>query len=358
MFKRRNTTPVWCGNVVIGGDAPVSVQTMTKCDTRDIESVVREIRLAVSLGAELVRVAVPDREAAMAIEDIKEQVPCPIIADIHFDYKLALLALEAGADKVRINPGNIGGKGRLLEVARKAEEKGAAIRLGINSGSLEKDLLEAYGGPTHEAMVESARRHLAYLEDAGVDKIVISLKSSSVRHTVEAYMLMAEFTRWPFHIGITEAGPGTRGMVKSAAGIGTLLALGLGDTVRVSLTGPSHEEVEVAKQVLQSMGVRAFGPDVISCPTCGRTQVDIVATATQVADALKGMTVPIKVAVMGCPVNGPGEAREADIGVACGRDGGILFSRGKVLGRVTSEELVPALVRLAREYAETAEGKN
>jgi (E)-4-hydroxy-3-methylbut-2-enyl-diphosphate synthase len=207
-------------------------------------------------------------------------------------------------------------------------------------------------------MVESARRHLAYLEDAGVEDIVISLKSSSAKDTIGAYMLMGQFTNWPFHIGITEAGPGLHGRIKSAAGIGTLLALGLGDTVRVSLTGPSYEEVEVAKQILQSVGIRVFGPDMISCPTCGRTQVDLASIARQVSDALKGMTVPLKVAVMGCPVNGPGEAKEADIGVACGRDGGILFSRGKVLGRVASEEIVPALVRLAREYAESPEGKN
>jgi (E)-4-hydroxy-3-methylbut-2-enyl-diphosphate synthase len=358
LFKRRKTTPVRCGSVAIGGNAPVSIQTMTKCDTRDIDAVVREIRQAVSHGADIVRVAVPDKEAARALEAIKKQVQCPVVADIHFDYKLALLSLEAGADKVRVNPGNLGGKERLITVAGMARAKGAAIRLGINSGSLEKDILEAYGAPTPEAMVESARRHLAYLEDAGVEDIVISLKSSSAKDTIGAYMLMGQFTNWPFHIGITEAGPGLHGRIKSAAGIGTLLALGLGDTVRVSLTGPSYEEVEVAKQILQSVGIRVFGPDMISCPTCGRTQVDLASIARQVSDALKGMTVPLKVAVMGCPVNGPGEAKEADIGVACGRDGGILFSRGKVLGRVASEEIVPALVRLAREYAESPEGKN
>ncbi|HAF66884.1 MAG TPA: 4-hydroxy-3-methylbut-2-en-1-yl diphosphate synthase [Clostridiales bacterium UBA9857] len=358
LFNRRDTTPVRCGNVIVGGKNPVSIQTMTKCDTRDVASTVEEIRRAVDYGAQLVRVAVVDQEAARAIESIKQKVACPIVADIHFDYKLALVSLEAGADKVRVNPGNLGGKEPLLKVAKKAMEKGAAIRLGINSGSLEKDILEAHGAPTPQAMVESARRHLRYLEDAGVDNIVLSLKSSSVKDTIEAYMLMAEFTKWPFHIGITEAGPGEHGIIKSAAGIGTLLALGLGDTVRVSLTGPSYKEVQVAKEILQSVGLASYGPDIISCPTCGRTQVDVVSIARQVADALQGITVPLKVAVMGCPVNGPGEAREADIGVACGRDGGILFARGKVLGRVSSQEIVPALVKLAREYAQSPEGKN
>ena len=352
------TTPVRCGDVIIGGEAPVSIQTMTKCDTRDVESTVSEIRQAVSHGAQIVRVAVVDKDATRAIESIKNQVSCPVVADIHFDYNLALLSLEAGADKVRVNPGNLGGKEPLLKVAQKARSKGAAIRLGINSGSLERDILETYGAPTPGAMVESARRHLKHLEDAGVDNVVLSLKSSSVKHTIEAYMMMAGFTKWPFHIGITEAGPGNHGVIKSAAGIGTLLALGLGDTVRVSLTGPSSEEVEVAKQILQSVGLGFYGPDIISCPTCGRTQVDVVSVARQVSDALKDVSLPLKVAVMGCPVNGPGEAREADIGVACGRDGGILFARGKVLGRVASEEIVPALVRLAQQYAESPEGKN
>lgn len=356
LFRRRETTPVRCGDVLIGGNAPVSIQTMTKCDTRDVKATVKEIRQATALGAQIVRVAVVDKEAAQAIGVIRDRVLCPVVADIHFDYELALLSLDAGADKVRVNPGNLGGKEPLLKVAERARSTGAAIRLGINSGSLEKDILASYGSPTPEAMVESARRHLTYLEDCGIDSIVISLKSSRVKDTVNAYRLMAEHTKWPFHIGITEAGPGTSGIVKSAAGIGALIALGIGDTVRVSLTGPSYKEVEVAKRILQSMESRFFGPDIISCPTCGRTQVDVVSIANQVSHGLRGLSAPLKVAVMGCPVNGPGEAREADIGVACGRDGGILFSRGKVLGRVASDEIVPALVKLAQEYAKSPEG--
>ena len=355
LFRRRKTIPVQCGDVVIGGNAPISIQTMAKCDTKNIEAAVDEIEQAVSCGADIVRVAVVDKEAAHAIAAIKKKVSCPIVADIHFDYRLALMALDAGADKIRVNPGNIGGKQPLLKVAKKAGRMGAAIRLGINSGSLEKDILSRHGLPSAEAMVESAKRHLSYLEDSGIG-IVISLKSSRAKQTIKAYQLMANHTGWPFHIGITEAGPGDSGIAKSAAGIGTLIALGLGDTVRVSLTGPSYREVEIAKHILQSMEVASYGPDVISCPTCGRTQVDLVPIAEQVASALQGMRVPIKVAVMGCPVNGPGEAREADIGVACGRDGGILFSRGKVLGRVASDNIVHALLELAQKYAESPEG--
>lgn len=356
LFNRRQTTPVRCGSVTIGGNAPISIQTMTKCDTREVGTTVAQIQKAVSCGADMVRVAVVNNQDAKAIAEIKESVPCPIVADIHFDYKLALASMEAGADKVRVNPGNIGGRDSLLKVARKAKSLGAAIRIGINAGSLEKDILARYGSPGPEAMVESARKHLAYLEDYGIDGIVLSLKSSRVRDTVEAYRLMAEYTQWPFHIGITEAGPGAAGIAKSAAGIGTLIALGIGDTVRVSLTGPSFLEVETAKDILQSMEARLFGPDIISCPTCGRTQVDLIPIAEQVARGLRGLRVPVKVAVMGCPVNGPGEAREADIGVACGREGGILFSQGKVLGRVRSDEIVDALLELAARYAEFPEG--
>ena len=356
-FNRRETTPTRCGDVVIGGSAPISVQTMTKCDTRDIETTVSQINLAVSYGADIVRVAIVDEEAARAVQAIKRRVPCPIVADIHFDSKLALLALDAGADKVRINPGNLGGKGPLLKVARKAGAKKAALRIGINSGSLERDILLRYGSPTPQAMVDSACRHLAYLEDAGIGDIVLSLKSSNVADTVTAYKLMAKRTQWPFHIGITEAGPGASGIVKSAVGIGALLAFGLGDTVRVSLTAPLKTEVEVAKHILQSTGARVFGPDIISCPTCGRTQVDVVAIARQVSQELQGLSIPLKIAVMGCPVNGPGEAREADIGVACGREGGVLFSRGKVLGKVGKDEIVSALTKLAHEYGKSSEGK-
>ncbi len=358
LFDRRETAPVKCGDITIGGNGPISVQTMTKCDTRDVDTTVAQIRKAVACGAEIVRVAVVDDDAAKAIAEITKRVSCPIVADIHFDYKLALASLEAGAHKVRVNPGNIGGREPLLAVARKARSLGASIRLGVNSGSLEKDILARYGAPSPEAMVESARRHLAYLEDSGIQGIVLSLKSSRVKDTVRAYKLMAEYTRWPFHIGITEAGPGASGIARSAAGIGTLIALGIGDTVRVSLTGDPCLEVSAAKDILQSMEARTFGPEIISCPTCGRTQVDLIPIAEQVSKSLRGLDAPIKVAVMGCPVNGPGEAREADIGVACGRGGGILFSRGKVIRRVATDEIVDALLELAKRYVECPEGVN
>lgn len=351
LFERRETTSVRCGNVIIGGTSPISVQTMTKTDTRDAKATLDQVNRCAEAGADIVRVAVPDKEAAEAIKTIKAGAKCPIVADIHFDFNLAILALEMGADKVRVNPGNLGGPERLLAVARKAEERGASVRIGINGGSLEKDILAKHGSPTPEALVESAARSVRFLEDRRVSGIVVSLKSSSVKDTVRSYALMARETRWPFHIGITEAGPGVNGIIKSAAGISSLLTLGLGDTIRVSLTGSPLDEVEAARSILRSMGCRRLGPEIISCPTCGRTQVNLIPVAEAVTKRLKHMRVPLKVAIMGCPVNGPGEAREADVGVACGRDGGILFAHGKVLGRVPEGEMVEALVRLAQEIA-------
>lgn len=350
-FKRRKSIPVRCGDLIIGGDAPIWVQTMTKCDTRDIEATVEQIRRACARGADIVRVAVPDEEAARSLSRIKKSVKCPLVADIHFDYKLALMSIDAGVDKIRINPGNIGGKERLLEVARKAREYGCAIRLGVNSGSVEKDLLEKYSGPSPLAMVESALRHVRYLEDEGFSSIVISLKSSSVKDTIAAYELMAQKTDWPFHVGITEAGYGQAAIVKSSVGIGTLLALGIGDTIRVSLTGPLEDEVDAGKHILESLDLRRFGPDIISCPTCGRTQVDLLSIVEEVRKRLENLSAPIKVAVMGCPVNGPGEAREADLGVACGRGGGVLFLKGQVIGTVRSDEIVDKVVALANQVA-------
>ncbi len=350
-FLRRETYAVRCGSVVIGGGAPVSIQTMTKTDTRDVAATVGQIREAVEAGAEIVRLAIPDQEAALALGRVRMAVNCPIVADIHFDYRLAIACIEAGADKVRINPGNLGGADKLLLVARAAAGRGAAMRVGVNSGSVEKDLLATHSGPTPEALVESALRSLRILEDGGFGGIVVSLKSSSVRDTIRAHVLLAEKTKWPFHIGVTEAGPGQRGVVKSTAGIASLLTLGIGDTVRVSLTGSPVEEVAAAKEILQAVEVRSFGPELVSCPTCGRTQVDLIPVAREVERRLRMLDVPLKVAVMGCPVNGPGEAREADAGVACGRDGGILFSHGRVLGRVAAEDLVESLMRLVEEEA-------
>jgi (E)-4-hydroxy-3-methylbut-2-enyl-diphosphate synthase len=351
LFRRRETHPVRCGDVIIGGDGPVSVQTMTKTDTRDAGATLAQVNECARAGADVVRVAVPDAEAAEALRKIKSGAECPIVADIHFDYGLAIAAIEAGADKIRMNPGNIGGPQKLLAVAERARERGTAIRIGINGGSVERDILEKHGGPVPEALVESAERALHLLEDNGHENLVVSLKSSSVRATVKAYVLMAARTRWPFHIGITEAGPGTDGLVKSAVGISSLLTLGLGDTLRVSLTGSPLLEVKAGRDILQAAEVSFFGPQIISCPTCGRTQVNLIPLAEGVAARLRDIRAPLKVAIMGCPVNGPGEAKEADVGIACGRDGGILFKQGKVLGRVPEAEIVDALVRLARDAA-------
>lgn len=351
IYKRRDTTPVRCGKVMIGGRHPISIQTMTTSDTRDIPSTVAQIKAATDAGADIVRVAILDEEAARAVSAISKQVRCPIVADIHFDYRLAIAALENGAHKVRVNPGNIGGPDKLILVALKAKDTGAAIRVGVNSGSVPRDILARYGSPTPEAIVETAKRSLALLEDRGATNIVIALKSSSVPDTVLSYALMAGQTDWPFHIGITEAGPGMTGIIKSTAGIASLLTIGLGDTVRVSLTDSPVDEVRVAQDILQAVGVASFGPDVISCPTCGRTQVDLIPVACEISERVRGLKVPMKIAVMGCPVNGPGEAKEADVGLACGRDGGVLFSRGKVVGRVRSEDMISGLMSLILEEA-------
>ncbi len=349
LFRRRVATPVRCGAITIGGESPISIQTMTMTDTRDVDATVAQIRSAVEAGADIVRVAVLDQEAAGAIRSIKRQVTCPIVADIHFDYRLAIAALESGADKVRVNPGNFGDPEHLLKVALEAKRRGASIRLGVNSGSVGKEILKRFGSPCPEAIVQSAVESLSYLEDRGASGIVLSLKSSSVPDTVKAYALMAEKTAWPFHIGITESGPGVYGVIKSSAGIGALLALGLGDTVRVSLSGPCEEEVKTAQEILQAAGAASFRPDIISCPTCGRTQVDLIPVIEAITEKVKGLKAPLKIAIMGCPVNGPGEAREADLGIACARDGGILFAHGQILRRVGSEEMIPSLLNLIDE---------
>ncbi|MBE3519349.1 MAG: flavodoxin-dependent (E)-4-hydroxy-3-methylbut-2-enyl-diphosphate synthase [Firmicutes bacterium] len=350
---RKEKIAVRVGSVVIGGNAPISVQAMTKTDTRDFKATFSQIRSLVKEGAEIIRVAVPDEESCRVLRHLKREVEVPLVADVHFDPNLGFKALEAGADKIRVNPGNIGGQDALLELAREARRRGAAIRIGVNSGSVERDILARYGRPCAEAMVESALKHVRFLEDHGVDGIVISLKSSSAWETVRAYRLIHEKTSWPLHVGVTEAGPGLSGVVKSAAGIGALLAEGIGDTVRVSLSAPPEEEVRVARDILQSLELRTFGPDVIACPTCARCQVqDLPDVAIRVKKALENIKEPLKVAVMGCPVNGPGEAREADVGLACGRDGGILFRRGQAQGRVKREEMVEALLALCREEIE------
>jgi (E)-4-hydroxy-3-methylbut-2-enyl-diphosphate synthase len=351
MFPRRRTRPVKVGSVVIGGDAPVVVQAMTKTDTRDVRATLAQVRRLERAGAEIVRLAVPDRTAAAALREIRRQARVPLIADIHFDHRLALAALDAGVDGLRLNPGNIGSPEKVREVVRAAGERGVPIRIGVNSGSLEKDILARAGGATAPAMVESAMRHVRLLEGLDFRLIKISLKASDVPRTLEAYRLLAAQVDCPFHAGITEAGRLLVGSVKSSAGLALLLAEGLADTIRVSLTAPPEREVFVAWQILQAMGLRTRGATFVSCPTCGRCEVDLMTVAARVEKAVLRLRAPLTVAVMGCTVNGPGEAKEADIGLACGRGGGVIFRKGKVLRRVPAakmaDELIAEVLKLA-----------
>ena len=339
---RHRTREVRVGSVGVGGDNPVRVQSMCNTDTRDVPCTTAQVRALAEAGCELVRLAVPDEAAAKALTAIRAQSPVPLIADIHFDHRLALAALAAGMDGLRINPGNIGGEAKVDAVVAAAKDRGAPIRIGVNSGSVEKELLARFGGPTPEAMVESALKHVAMLERRNFDQIKISLKSSSVLGTVAAYRLLARKVDYPLHIGITEAGTLVRGAVKSSVGLGILLWEGLGDTLRVSLTHDPVAEPGVAWEILRSLGLRARGPEIVSCPTCGRTESDLIGLAQEVEDRLRGVTEVFTVAVMGCPVNGPGEAREADIGIAGGKDLGIIFRKGEVLRKVRgNDRLLP-----------------
>jgi len=334
------------GTVAIGGGAPVSIQSMTNTPTHDVEATLKQIRELATAGCEIVRVAVPDEAAARAIGALKAGSPVPLVADIHFDYRLALTSAEQGIDKIRINPGNIGGADRVEAVAKTCKERGIPIRIGVNGGSLEKELLEKYGGPTPEAMVESALGHIRLLEQFGFEDICVSLKTSSVPVTMQAYQLMAQRYDYPLHLGVTEAGTPTMGILKSAAGIGGLLALGIGDTLRLTLTADPVDEIKAARQLLQAIGLRREGPELISCPTCGRTQIDLIPMAQQVEELLKSVKKPITVAVMGCVVNGPGEARHADVGLAGGKGEGVLFKHGQIVAKVPEDQLVPELMKL------------
>ena len=334
------------GGIAIGGGAPVSIQSMTNTPTHDVAATLSQIRALTAAGCEIVRVAVPDMAAAKAIGALKAESPVPLVADIHFDYKLALEAAEQGIDKIRINPGNIGAPERVEAVAKACKERGIPIRIGVNGGSLEKALLEKYGGPTPEALVESALGHAALLERYDFHDICISLKSSHVSTTMKAYRLMAERYDYPLHLGVTEAGTPELGVIKSAAGIGGLLALGIGDTFRVTLTADPVEEIAVAKRILRAVGLRKDGPDLIACPTCGRTKIDLIPMAEKVEELLKKVDKPITVAVMGCIVNGPGEARHADVGIAGGCGEGVLFKKGEIVKKVPEEELIPELMKL------------
>lgn len=354
MFPRRKTRPVRIGGVAVGGGAPVVVQSMTKTDTRDVAATVAQVRRLERAGAEIVRLAVPDRAAAKAFGQIKKKAGVPLVADIHFDHRLALAALDAGADGLRINPGNIGARERVREVVQAAGERRVAIRIGVNSGSLEKDLLARHGGATADAMVESALRHIRMLEDLDFRLIKVSLKASDVPRTLRAYRLLAKEVDYPFHAGITEAGRLLAGSVRSSVGLGLLLGEGLADTIRVSLTAPPEREVQVGWRILESMGLRARGVRLVSCPTCGRCQAGVMGIAARVEKAVAGIRTPMTVAVMGCAVNGPGEAREADIGLACGRSNGVIFKRGKILRRVSGPKMVDEFIAEILKTAATA----
>ncbi|WMI79861.1 flavodoxin-dependent (E)-4-hydroxy-3-methylbut-2-enyl-diphosphate synthase [Anaerotignum sp. MB30-C6] len=347
---RKMTKEVQVGNVKIGGGNPIVIQSMCNTDTRDVAATVKQILELEEAGCELVRVAILDMDAANAVEEIKKQIHIPLVADIHFDYKLALRVMELGIDKVRINPGNIGEESRIRQVVEKAKEKKIPIRIGVNSGSLEKDLVEKYGGVTPQGLVESALRHVEILEKYGFYNIVVSIKASDVVFSLEAYQLLSKAIDYPIHVGITEAGTVYSGTIKSAVGIGAILAAGIGDTLRVSLTGNPVEEIPAAKEILKSLGLRKFGIELISCPTCGRTQIDLISIANEVEKLCQGIDKDIKVAIMGCVVNGPGEAREADVGIAGGKGEGLLFKKGEIIKKIKEEELVSALMEEIKKY--------
>lgn len=338
-----NTREVRIGNRVIGGKNPVLIQSMTNTKTEDVQATVEQIQRLSAAGCEIIRCAVPTMEAAKALGEIKRQIEIPLVADIHFDYKLAIAAMENGADKIRINPGNIGSKERIRAVVDAAKERNIPIRVGVNSGSLEKELVEKYHGVTAEGLVESALDKVHLIEENGYDNLVISIKSSDVMMCVHAHELIAKKTDYPLHVGITEAGTITSGNIKSAIGLGLILNQGIGDTIRVSLTGDPLEEIKSAKLILRTLGLRKGGIEVVSCPTCGRTQIDLIALANRVEDMVADIPLDIKVAVMGCVVNGPGEAKEADIGIAGGVGEGLLIKHGEIIRKLPEEELLEAL---------------
>jgi (E)-4-hydroxy-3-methylbut-2-enyl-diphosphate synthase len=342
--NRKKTSQIKVGNVPVGDFAPISVQSMTTTPTADVDATVSQIKRLENAGCEIVRVAVPDHEAAEAIRAIKKEILIPLIADIHFDHRLAIAATLAGADALRINPGNIGSAAKVRAVVECAADAGISIRIGVNSGSLEKNILKKYNGVTAEAMVESALGHIELLNSFGFHQIKVSLKASDVPRTVDSYRLLSSKTDLPLHVGVTEAGSLYTGIVKSALGIGTLLAEGIGDTIRVSLTRDPVEEVRVGYEILKALGLRQRGPEIISCPTCGRCNIELFDIVAQVEKALLSTASPIKIAIMGCVVNGPGEAREADIGIAGADGSGVLFRKGKVVKKFAQEKLVEVLL--------------
>ena len=343
MAYRDNTKVIHIGDRVIGGGNPVLIQSMTNTKTEDVKATVAQIKRLEEAGCEIIRSTVPTLEAARAIAEIKKQISIPIVADIHFDYKMAIAAMENGADKIRINPGNIGSKDRIAAVVSCAKERNIPIRVGVNSGSLEKNLVEKYGGVTAEGLVESALDKIGIIEDLGYDNMVVSIKSSNVMLCVKAHELLAEKCQYPLHVGITEAGTVYGGNIKSSVGLGIILNEGIGDTIRVSLSGDPVEEIKTAKTILKTLGMRKGGIEVVSCPTCGRTNIDLIGLANAVENMVQGYDLDIKVAVMGCAVNGPGEAKEADIGIAGGLHEGLLIKKGEVVKKVPEDQLLQTL---------------
>ncbi len=343
MMRRDETKQIQIGSVTIGGGNPVAIQSMTNTKTEDVQATVAQILALEKAGCEIIRCAVPTMEAAEALREIKKEIHIPLVADIHFDYRLAIAALENGADKIRINPGNIGSRDRIQAVVDKAKEYQVPIRVGVNSGSLEKELVEKYGKVTAEGLVESALDKVRLIEEMGYDKLVVSIKSSDVLMCVRAHELIADVCPYPLHVGITESGTVTAGNIKSSIGLGLILHQGIGDTIRVSLTGDPVEEIRSAKLILKTLGLRKGGIEVVSCPTCGRTKIDLIGLANQVEQMVEDIPLDIKVAVMGCVVNGPGEAKEADIGIAGGIGEGLLIKKGEIVKKVKEEELLETL---------------
>ena len=359
MYKtqKRKTKKIKVRNVAIGGDSPISIQSMTKTDTRNISATAQQIEKLAEGGCEIIRIAIPDMQSCEAFKEIRNQSDIPLVADIHFDYRLAIKAAEFGADKIRINPGNIGSRQRIKKIVDACRMAQIPIRIGVNAGSLEKDILKKYHHPCAEAMVESALKHIAMIEEMEFEELIISLKSSNVLTTIKAYRLLAEKVDYPFHIGISEAGAGTTGVIKSVAGLAILLWEGIGDTVRVSLTGDPIQEVKVAISLLRSLNLREQGAELISCPTCARCHVDLLKIIEDVEEEISKIKYPIKIAIMGCEVNGPGEAREADIGYAAGKGGGLIFRKGEVIKKIAHQNAADELMHQTKELIKSLNKK-
>lgn len=343
-MKRKKTKKIWVGDVPIGGDAPISVQSMTCTKTEDVTATVAQVQRLVEAGCEIVRVAVPSIEAADALGKIKKAIPIPLVADVHFKYRLAIRAIQEGADKIRINPGNIGSRERVEKILDKAKESGIPVRIGVNAGSLEKEIIQKYDGITAEGLVDSALNHVGICEEAGFEDIVISIKASDIPLMIEANRLLSKKVDYPLHLGVTEAGTPRSGILRSSVGIGTLLAEGVGDTIRVSLTGDPVEEVHAGYEILKALHLRRHGLTLISCPTCGRLESNLIPIVEEVERVLTGVNKPVTVALMGCAVNGPGEAKEADVGIACGKRSALLFRKGEVICKIKEEEIVQTII--------------